>query len=116
PFGGVALSNVGSLGLDRGFAPLVPHTHVPLVVAMGAVRQAPRVEDGAVVAARAMDLTYTFDGRAMTELEGGAPAAAIVRRLERAEGWLAREAPCPPHSPSPTCTSASAPRSGGWRR
>jgi len=83
PFGGVALSNVGSLGLDRGFAPLVPHTHVPLVVAMGAVRPAARVEQGAVVAARVMDLTYTFDRRAMTELEVGALAEDIVRRLER---------------------------------
>jgi len=86
PFGGVALSNVGSLGLDRGFAPLVPHTHVPLVLAMGAVRQAARVENGAVVAARAMDLTYTFDRRAMTELEVGALAEDIVRRLERPLG------------------------------
>ena len=83
PFGGAALSNVGSLGLDRGFAPLVPHTHVPLVVAMGAVRLAPRVVDGAVQAARVMDLTYTFDRRAMTELEVGALAEDMVRRLER---------------------------------
>jgi pyruvate/2-oxoglutarate dehydrogenase complex dihydrolipoamide acyltransferase (E2) component len=86
PFGGVALSNVGSLGLDRGYAPLVPHTHVPLVVAMGAVRQAPRVESGRIVAARVMDLTYTFDRRAMTELEVGALAEDIVRRLERPLG------------------------------
>ncbi|MCB9093001.1 MAG: 2-oxo acid dehydrogenase subunit E2 [Halobacteriovoraceae bacterium] len=36
-FGCAMVTNVGSLGLDYGFAPLVPYSHVPLVVSLGKI-------------------------------------------------------------------------------
>lgn len=38
PFGSVMITNIGSLGLEMAFAPLVPYSRVPLVIAVGALR------------------------------------------------------------------------------
>src|SRR5262249_4666672 len=46
PFGSVMITNVGSLGLDTAYVPLVPYSHVPILLALGAVKDAPVVEDG----------------------------------------------------------------------
>jgi pyruvate dehydrogenase E2 component (dihydrolipoamide acetyltransferase) len=46
------VANIGSIGLDETYPPLVPLSRVPLVVAMGAVRDEPVVEGGEVVAGK----------------------------------------------------------------
>jgi pyruvate dehydrogenase E2 component (dihydrolipoamide acetyltransferase) len=63
PFGGATITNLGSLGLDTGFVPLVPYTRVPIFVAPGAIRSAPVVEDGAIVVGKIMKLCATLDHR-----------------------------------------------------
>ena len=63
PFGGATITNIGSLGLDTGFVPLVPYTRVPIFVAPGAVRDTPVVEHGKVVPGKMMKLCATFDHR-----------------------------------------------------
>jgi pyruvate dehydrogenase E2 component (dihydrolipoamide acetyltransferase) len=63
-FGSVMITNIGSLGLEEAFAPLVPYSRVPIVVAMGAVRDAPVVEDGAVVPGRVMKVRHLRSPRA----------------------------------------------------
>ncbi len=65
PFGSVAVTNLGSLGLERGFVAMVPYTRVPLLLAPGAVRDAPVVEDGALVPGKLMTLTCTWDARVL---------------------------------------------------
>jgi 2-oxoacid dehydrogenases acyltransferase (catalytic domain) len=75
PFGGAMVTNIGSLGLEGAFAPLVPFSRVPIVIALGAVEDAARVEDGAIVARRIMRLFATFDHR----LIDGAHAAKMVK-------------------------------------
>ena len=81
PFGSIMITNIGSLGLEEAYAPLVPYSRVPIVLAMGAVLDAPVVEDGRVVAGRVMKVCATFDHRILD----GAHAAIMVRTLRE---WM----------------------------
>lgn len=82
PFGSVMITNIGSLGLDEAYPPLVPYSRVPLVIAMGAVNDAPVVQDGKVIPAKVMRLSASFDHRILD----GAHTAQMVRKLrERIE-------------------------------
>src|SRR6476620_11525187 len=36
PFGSIMITNIGSLGLEDAYVPLVPYSHVPLLLALGA--------------------------------------------------------------------------------
>ncbi len=82
PFGSVMVTNIGSLGLDQAFVPLVPYSRVPLLIAVGAVKDAAVVEDGEVKTARVMDLSATFDHRLLDGTH-----AAVMSRVVRA--WFA---------------------------
>jgi pyruvate dehydrogenase E2 component (dihydrolipoamide acetyltransferase) len=63
PFGSATITNVGSLGLDTAYVPLVPYTRVPLFVVPGTVRDVPVVQDGAVIPGKMMRINATFDHR-----------------------------------------------------
>jgi pyruvate dehydrogenase E2 component (dihydrolipoamide acetyltransferase) len=63
PFGSATITNVGSLGLDTAYVPLVPYTRVPLFVVPGNVRDVPVVQDGSVVPGKMMRINATFDHR-----------------------------------------------------
>ena len=63
PFGSATITNIGTLGLDTGFVPLVPYTRVPIFVAPGAIRDTPVVEDGKIVPGKTMKLCATLDHR-----------------------------------------------------
>jgi pyruvate/2-oxoglutarate dehydrogenase complex dihydrolipoamide acyltransferase (E2) component len=62
-FGGATITNVGSLGLDFAYVPIVPYTRVPIWIAPGMVRDAPVVEGGQVIPGRIMNINATFDHR-----------------------------------------------------
>lgn len=62
-FGGITVTNVGSLGLDTAYVPLVPYTRVPIFVAPGMVKDAPVVDDGKVVPGKVMNINASFDHR-----------------------------------------------------
>lgn len=79
PFGSVMLTNIGSLGLDQAYAPLVPYAKVPMVLALGAVREVPVVRDGAIVVAKQLSLSATFDHR----LLDGVHAAIMAREVRK---------------------------------
>ena len=77
PFGSVAVSNVGSLGLERAWLAMVPYTRVALYLAPGAVRDEPVLEGEALVPGNLMTLTCTFDARLLDpEL-----AARVLRHI-----------------------------------
>lgn len=78
PFGSVMITSIGSLGLDMAFAPLVPYSRVPLLIAVGAIRQTPVVKGGKVEVARRISLCVTLDHR----LIDGVHAAAMARTLQ----------------------------------
>ena len=63
PFGSMMITNVGSLGLDTAFVPLVPYSRVPILLALGNVRDAPVVRDGKVTVGKIMKVNATFDHR-----------------------------------------------------
>ncbi|MFM7203557.1 MAG: 2-oxo acid dehydrogenase subunit E2 [Myxococcota bacterium] len=62
-FGGATVTNVGSLGIETAYVPLVPYTRVPIFVAPGAVCDAAVVENGQVVPGKVLRLHATFDHR-----------------------------------------------------
>jgi pyruvate dehydrogenase E2 component (dihydrolipoamide acetyltransferase) len=80
-FGSVMITNIGSLGLEEAYPPLVPYSRVPIVMAMGAVLDAPVVDKGQVIAGRVMKVCATFDHRVLD----GAHAAIMVRTLRE---WM----------------------------
>src|SRR5712691_3536050 len=63
PFGSMMITNVGSLGLDTAYVPLVPYARVPILLALGNVRDAPVVSDGKLVVGKTMKVNATFDHR-----------------------------------------------------
>lgn len=79
PFGSVALTNIGALGLEEGYVPLVPYTRIPLFVAMGAVHQGPIVENGELKVGHVLKLMATFDHRILD----GSHAAIMAKVLKR---------------------------------
>jgi pyruvate dehydrogenase E2 component (dihydrolipoamide acetyltransferase) len=62
-FGSAIITNVGSLGLDTAYVPLVPYTRVPIFIAPGAIKDAPVVENGKVVPGKLMNVNASFDHR-----------------------------------------------------
>ncbi|TNE85612.1 MAG: 2-oxo acid dehydrogenase [Deltaproteobacteria bacterium] len=81
PFGSVMVTNVGSLGLEEAYVPLVPYSRVPLLIAMGSVRKEAVVDEetDAIRVERRMKLFATFDHRVLD----GAHAAKMSRTLSR---------------------------------
>lgn len=79
PFGSCMVTNIGSLGLEEAYVPLVPYSRVPLLLAIGAVKKVPVVDEATdeVRVARVMKIFATFDHRILD----GAHAARMSRRL-----------------------------------
>ncbi len=63
PFGSVMITNVGGMGIDVAWAPLVPYTRVPLLLALGTIRDKAVVENGEVKARPVLSIGVTFDHR-----------------------------------------------------
>ena len=82
-FGSIMITNVGSLGLDLAFAPLVPYTRVPIVLAVGAVHEAPVVSGERVVVGKVMRLSVTFDHRFIDGAHAAKMAALLRSFIER---------------------------------
>jgi len=108
PFGPVAVTNVGSLGIEEAFVPLVPYTKGSLVVALGAMTRTPVVnDDGSVESAWTVKLMATFDHRVLD----GAHAAQMVKVIR---AWMEDPythfgpIPADTEAPPPTLTDAEA--------
>ena len=81
PFGTFMVTNVGSLGIDAGLAPLVPYSRCGFVFTIG--KKALRAvvdEHGKVVAREQLSISATFDHR----LYDGFHLAGMVLHVERA--------------------------------
>lgn len=76
-FGSVMITNIGSLGLEEAYVPLVPYSRVPILLALGAIRETPVARGGRVTVERTMKLCATFDHRVID----GAHAAAMAGTL-----------------------------------
>jgi pyruvate/2-oxoglutarate dehydrogenase complex dihydrolipoamide acyltransferase (E2) component len=60
-FGGCMISNIGSLGLDVGYAPLIPFSRVPFIILLGQAKLRPVVVDGRVEVREIVTLNATID-------------------------------------------------------
>lgn len=85
PFGGAMVTSVGSLGASEAFAPLVPISRAPIVVAVGKVQDRPVARDGQVVVRPMCVLGATFDHRVMDGLLAGKLAKLMTAYLEDPE-------------------------------
>ncbi len=81
-FGSVMITNVGSIGLDIAYVPLVPWSRVPILLAMGEVNERPVAEDGEVVVRKMMSISATFDHRFIDGMHAAAMSRIIRKWLE----------------------------------
>ncbi len=81
PFGSMMITNVGTLGLDVAYVPLVPYSKVPILLATGEATERAVVEDGQVVVRKMMAVNATFDHRIID----GFHAAVMSRVLRK---WI----------------------------
>ncbi len=81
PFGSLMITNVGSLGLDTAYAPLVPFSRVPMLFALGEAREHVLVENGVPAVRMAMSVNATIDHRVID----GVHAARIAKVLRE---WM----------------------------
>ncbi|HSP79274.1 MAG TPA: 2-oxo acid dehydrogenase subunit E2 [Myxococcaceae bacterium] len=81
-FGSVVITNVGSLGLDTAYVPLVPYTRVPIFIAPGAVKDVPVVEEGKVVPGKVMNVNASFDHRFIDGYHASVLANTLREMLE----------------------------------
>jgi pyruvate dehydrogenase E2 component (dihydrolipoamide acetyltransferase) len=82
PFGSCIVTSVGMLGIDEAFAPHTPFAQVPVLVLVGAVREAAVVQDGAIVARAQLTITATIDHRYVDGFQLATVAKTIRATLE----------------------------------
>lgn len=105
PFGSAMVTNVGSLGLEEAFVPLVPYSKVPLLLAVGAVQDEPVVEDGRVIAAKVLHACATIDHRVLDGMHASHMSKTMRKIFDDPERWLG---PLPAPRPEvPTTTTAA---------
>ena len=85
---GAFIANLGSLGMDAGFHHLYEWGNCPIFVMVGAVHDAAVVEDGQVVAARVMNLRFTYDERVEDGLAARQGFDIMLDVLEDPERFL----------------------------
>lgn len=86
PFGSAMVTNVGSLGLEEAYVPLVPYSRVPLLLAVSALKRVAVVREGdRIEAATVLRLCATFDHRILD----GAHASKMASVLKEvfADPW-----------------------------
>lgn len=82
-FGSVMITNIGSIGLDQAYVPLVPYARVPLLLALGAVREQPVAEGGKVVVGKVMKVNATFDHRFIDGLHAAIMSKVLREHMDR---------------------------------
>lgn len=70
-FGSFVFSNIGSIGLDIGYAALMPASNVAAVFTMGSVESKPVVVGDQIVPRRVMSLSVVLDHRVVDASHGG---------------------------------------------
>jgi pyruvate dehydrogenase E2 component (dihydrolipoamide acetyltransferase) len=96
PFGSAMVTNIGSLGLEEAYVPLVPYSRVPLLIAVGAVKEEPVVvDDGRIVPAKIVRAFATFDHRVLDGMHASRMSKTLRRVFEDPEKELGPLPPAP---------------------
>ena len=78
PFGSMMITNVGSLGVQTAFAPLIGYSRVPLVCTLGKIYKKPVVKDDQIVIRNCIDIGWSLDHRIIDGVRG----AKMIQALE----------------------------------
>jgi pyruvate/2-oxoglutarate dehydrogenase complex dihydrolipoamide acyltransferase (E2) component len=87
-FGSVMITNIGSIGLDQAFVPLVPYSRVPILLALGAVRDQPVVDNGQIVIGKVMKVNATFDHRFIDGLHAAIMSRVLHEHMDRPDEFF----------------------------
>ncbi|MBF0316236.1 MAG: 2-oxo acid dehydrogenase subunit E2 [Oligoflexia bacterium] len=87
-FGSVMVTSVGMMGIESGFAPLVPYSRCPLLVTVGEIRSRPWVINGEVVVRPVMNLGFTLDHRIMDGVGASVVLKAFKQKLDHLQELL----------------------------
>jgi len=107
PFGTVIVTNVGVLGIEQGFAPLMPQGRTPALFTVGKIRDKAVAEDGEAVVRPVLTLGGTFDHRVIDGYHLGQISSRLREVLEDPERFLG--APKPATSEEQRTAAASPP-------
>ena len=77
-FGSMMITNIGSLGMQRAYVPLVAYSHCPLILAMGKVYERVGVKNGEPCVEKVMDCCWTLDHRVLDGVVG----SKMAKRFE----------------------------------
>ena len=89
PFGSVMISNLGQMGIDKAFIPLVYYSRVPVVIGIGLVKPRPFVlPDSTVTAKDMIRLNCTIDHRYIDGKSLSIMRKMLVYILSKPEKWL----------------------------
>ena len=61
--GSAMVTSVGAMGVEYGFAPLVPYARCPMVMAVGKITEKAVVENGVIVVKSMLPISVTLDHR-----------------------------------------------------
>lgn len=91
PFGSAMVSSIGSIeaGLGLALAPLVPVSHVPIIVLVNRIQRRPVAVGDSVEIRPILTLGCTFDHRFIDGVIAARIASGLHRNLERARERLA---------------------------
>ena len=102
PFGAVLVTNIGTFGLDRAYAPMPSMCKAPINVAVGHVKDVPVADEGEVVIRPVLPLTAGIDHRFID----GYQAATISRIFRSYLEDPASVDPIPPQRSTTTTDKA----------
>jgi pyruvate dehydrogenase E2 component (dihydrolipoamide acetyltransferase) len=85
PFGSAMVTNVGTFGLTRAWAPFFPLGRTSMIITLGAIETRPVVEGDRLAIGRVLHVNGTFDHRLVDGLHAGLFAREIRDLLENPE-------------------------------
>lgn len=92
-FGSYIISNIGSVGLDTGYASLLPSSNISVVFILGSIIKKPVVVNDQIVPRRIMALSATLDHRVVDGSHGGKMFRSIKHYIKHPE--LLEQKPVP---------------------
>ncbi len=84
-FGSYVVSNIGSVGLDTGYAALLPSSNISFVMVLGNVMKKPIVVNDEIVIRRIMSISATLDHRVVDGSHGGKMFRVIKHLIKNPE-------------------------------
>ncbi len=88
PFGSIMITNVGSLGIDVAWAPLLPFSRVPMLLTLGTIQDRVVVIDGKMEIRPILSVACTFDHRFIDGVQGAHMAKLIKSYFLEPERYL----------------------------